>query len=121
MNQLIIAALGLGAAFLISQRGAEAAPPSEQLPPGQRQMPTQVPAQEADPFGAPDDSFALDMSPPSTAPGTDPFQTQPGASPAVTPRAEAKVKPEPKPTPIPANQVPRGALIVPVTDQPRIT
>ena len=123
MNQLIIAALGLGAAFLISRKGAEAAPPSEQLPPGQQQIPGQLPAAPAaTPFEAPDDAYNIfDQSPPSTAPGADPYKAQPGASPVAPPRAEALVKPEPKPPVIPATQVPRGALIVPVTDQPRIT
>tara|TARA_Y100000310_G_scaffold330587_1_gene402502 strand:- start:1688 stop:2056 length:369 start_codon:yes stop_codon:yes gene_type:complete len=122
MNQLIIAALGLGAAFLISRRGAEAAPPSEQLPSGQQQVPGRLPAPSATPFEAPDDAYNIfDQSPPSTAPGADPYKAQPGASPVAPPRAEALVKPEPKPTPIPATQVTRGALIVPVTDQPRIT
>jgi hypothetical protein len=119
MNQLILAALGLGAAFLISRRGAEAAPPSDQLPPGQQRVPGQLPAPAATPFEAPDDAYSI--GPPSTAPGTDPFQTQPGAAPVAPPRAEALVKPEPKPTVIPATQVTRGALIVPVTTQPRIT
>jgi len=130
-NQMIIGALGLvaGAAFLLSRRGAQAAPPSDQLAPGQTLAPGQqlAPGQSTEgqvyPFEAPDDAYNIDPSgaPPSSAPGTDPYQLQPGTSPSATPRADGRVKPEPKPTVIPAAQVTRGANIVPATSQPSIT
>jgi hypothetical protein len=124
-NQMIIGALGLvaGAAFLLSRRGAQAAPPSDQLAPGQQLAPGMPSGAQVYPFEAPDDAYNIDPSgaPPSSAPGTDPYQLQPGTSPSATPRADGRVKPEPKPTVIPATQVTRGALIVPVTAQPTIT
>jgi cell division protein FtsN len=130
-NQIIIGALGLlaGAAFLISRRGEQAAPPpSDQLAPGQRQL---LPATKAEstpgPFDAPADDArnVIDLGPqanvpPSTTPGTDPYAL-PGQAPAVSPRVEPKVTPEPKAPVIPKAQVTRGANIVPVTTQPRIT
>jgi len=130
-NQIIIGALGLlaGAAFFISRRGAQAAPPpGDQLAPGERQL---LPATKAEstpgPFDAPADDARdiLDLgpnyggTPPSTAPGQDPYAI-PGQSPAATPRSEPKVAPEEKVV-IPAAQVTRGANIVPVTSQPSIT
>ena len=113
MNQLIIAALGLGAAFLLSRRGAQQLPAGGEL--------------YSSPFDAPTDDArdVIDLGPqanvpPSVSPGTDPY-VQPGAAPAVAPRVEPKVTPEPKAPVIPKAQVTRGANIVPVTTQPRIT
>ena len=125
MNQLIIAALGLGAAFLLSRRGAEAAPPTAPAP--SQQLPATQTVRPPSPFDAPADDArdVIDLGPqavvpPSTTPGADPY-VQPGAAPAVAPRVEPKVTPEPKAPVIPAAQVTRGANIVPVTPQPRIT
>ena len=125
MNQLILAALGLGAAFLLSRRGAQAAPPTAPAP--SQQLPAAPAAPAPSPFDAPADdardAFPLGPQynvPPSTAPGTDPYAL-PGQAPAVSPRVEPKVTPEPKAPLMPAAQVTRGANIVPVTTQPRIT
>ncbi len=126
MNQLIIAALGLGAAFLLSKRGAQAAPPTAPAPAPRPQLPAGGELYPS-PFDAPADDArdVIDLGPqanvpPSTSPGTDPY-VQPGAAPAVAPRVEPKVTPEPKAPLMPAAQVTRGANIVPVTTQPRIT
>ena len=125
MNQLSIAALGLGAAFLLSKRGAQAAPPTAPAP--SPQLPAAPAARPPSPFDAPADDArdVIDLGPqaivpPSTSPGKDPY-VQPGAAPAVAPRVEPKVTPEPKAPVIPKAQVTRGANIVPVTTQPRIT